>query len=135
MLKMTGVKTELILDTDMEQFIEKGMGGGFSYIAQRYSKANNQSMKSYGRVQLSEIKIAEDHNHMHRWAILKSVPTSKFELIEAELKFLESFDLNDFSEYSPKWSILDVLFLISEELHDLHNEYKERIVFWLLKED
>lgn len=66
MLKMTGVKIELILDTDMSQFIEKGMGGGISYIPQRYSKANNESMKSYGRVQLSEVKIAEDHSHMHR---------------------------------------------------------------------
>ena len=94
MLKMTGVKIELILDTDMSQFIEKGMGGGISYIPQRYSKANNESMKSYGRVQLSEIKIAEDHSHMHRWAISKSVPTSQFEWIEVELKFLESFDQN-----------------------------------------
>ena len=28
-------------------FVEKGMRGGISYIAKRYSKANNKYMKSY----------------------------------------------------------------------------------------
>ena len=42
MLKMTGVKLELISDIDMYQFIENGTRGGISYIAKRYSKANNK---------------------------------------------------------------------------------------------
>ena len=40
MLKMTGVKLEKIFDIDMYSFIEKELGGGISYIAKRYSKAN-----------------------------------------------------------------------------------------------
>ena len=38
MLKMTGVKSEKIIDTDMYLFIEKGLRGGISYIAKRYPK-------------------------------------------------------------------------------------------------
>ena len=46
MLKMTGVKLEKIFDIDMYLLIEKGLRGGISYIAKRYSKANNKYIKN-----------------------------------------------------------------------------------------
>ena len=41
MLKMTGIESELISDIIGHLVIEKGMRGGISCIAKRYSKANN----------------------------------------------------------------------------------------------
>ena len=47
MLKMTEIELELISDIDMYVFVAKGIRGGISYIAKRFSKANNKYMKSY----------------------------------------------------------------------------------------
>ena len=47
MLKMTGTELELISDNNMHLFIEKRMEGVISYIAKKFSKANNKYMKSY----------------------------------------------------------------------------------------
>ena len=47
MLSVTKINLELISDADMYLFFEKGMKGGVSYISKRYSKANNNYLKSY----------------------------------------------------------------------------------------
>ena len=47
MIKMTGVKLEKVSDINMYFFIEKELRGRISYIAKRYSKANNKYMKNY----------------------------------------------------------------------------------------
>lgn len=44
---MTDIKSQLMTDMGMFQFIEKGIHGGISYIANRYSKANNKYTKNY----------------------------------------------------------------------------------------
>ena len=47
MLKMTCVRLENILDTDMYSFSEKLLRGGITYIAKRYSEANNKYVKNF----------------------------------------------------------------------------------------
>ena len=42
MFKMTNIKSELMTNIDMFQFIEKGLRGGVSYITNRYGNANQQ---------------------------------------------------------------------------------------------
>ena len=63
MLKMAGIKLDLISDIDMHLFIEKGMKGGISYISKRYSKANNKYMKCYDSSEESKFIMYLDGNN------------------------------------------------------------------------
>ena len=78
MLKMTNIKLELMTDIDMFQFIQKGMRGGVSYIANRYGNANNKYMKEYDEKALSKYIMYLDANNLYGWAMSQCLPTGNF---------------------------------------------------------
>ena len=69
MLKTTNIKSELMTNVDMFQFIEKGMRGRVSYIANRYGKANNKYMKEYDEESPSKYVMYLDASNLHGWAM------------------------------------------------------------------
>ena len=119
MLKMTGVRLEKIIDIDMYLFIEKGLRGGISYIAERYSKANNKYMKNYDPTKLSKYISYLDMNNLYRWAMSGYLPYGRFKW----LKNVDSFDVNLISEKSPIGYILEVDLKYPKTLHLLHSDY------------
>ena len=68
MLKMTGIELELMSDIDMFQFIENGMHGRTSYMANRFGEANNKYMKSYDKTKQSKYITYLDANNLYGWA-------------------------------------------------------------------
>ena len=63
MLKMTRIGLKKVFDIYMYLFIEKGRWGEISYIAKRYSKANNKFLKNYDPTKLSKCILYLDMNN------------------------------------------------------------------------
>ena len=121
MLKMTNIKLELITDIDMFQFIEKGMRGGTSYIANRHGEANNKYMKTYNEKLPSKYIMYLDANNLYGWAMSQYLPTGNFKWLSQ--KQIEKTNLGEYTENSKKGLILEVDLEYPQEMHDLHNDY------------
>ena len=118
MLKMTGIKLDLISDIDMHLFIEKAMRGG---ISKRYSKANNKYLRCYDSIKESKFIMYLDANNLYGWEMSQYLPYSEFKWLnkkESSRICLNSISVNSFVGY-----ILEVDLEYPDELHNLHNDY------------
>ena len=78
MLKMTEIELELISDIKMHLFIEEGMRGDISYIAKRYSKANNKYMTDNDSSEKSKFIVYLDANNLYGWEMSQCLPYGGF---------------------------------------------------------
>ena len=120
MLKMTKIKLDLISDIDMHLFIEKGMRGGISYIAERYNKANNQYMWNYDSNEENKFITYWDANNLYGWVMIP-LPFSEFDWLSKEE--MNKFDPNKIIENNPIGYILEVDLAYPSKLPDMHNDY------------
>ena len=119
MLKMTGIKLEKISDINKHLFIEKGLRGGISYIAKRYTKANNKYMNDYDPRKQSTFISYLEMNNLYGWAMSEYLPCEGFKW----LKNVDEFDVMSINEKSPIGYLLEVDFKYPDKLHELHNDY------------
>ena len=121
MLKMTKIELELVSDTDMHLFIEKCMRGGISYIAKRYSRANNKYMNDYDDTKEKIFIMYFDANNLYRWAMTQFLSYGGFKWMTS--KEINNTNFNSVKEDSPIGYMLEVDLKYPNELHDLHNNY------------
>ncbi|XP_068738994.1 uncharacterized protein [Montipora capricornis] len=121
MLKMTKMQLQLMTDIDMFQFIEKGMRGGTSYIANRYGATNNKYMKTYDEKAPSKYIMYLDANNLYGWAMSQYLPNGGFRWMTE--KQINNINLSKYNENCKKGLILEVDLAYPEELHNLHNDY------------
>ena len=114
MLKMTKINLELITDIDMHLFIEKGLRGGISYIADRHAEANNKYMKNYDPDKPSSYIPYLDANNLYGWAMSQPLPYANLKWVEAD---------NLIPKIEGIGHIYEVDLEYPKELHDLHNDY------------
>ena len=103
----------------MYLFIEKELRGGVSYIAKRYSEANNKYIKNYYPTKPSKYIKYLDENNLYGWAMGGYLPYGGFKW----LKNADNFDVYLISENSLIGYILEVDLEYPDELHVLPNEH------------
>ena len=121
MLKMTNIELELMTNVDMFQFIEKGMRGGVSYIANSYGKANNKYMEEYDEESPSKYITYLEANNLYGWAMSQYIPTGNFRWMTD--KEINKIDLGKYKTNGKKGLIIEVDLEYPRKLHDLHNDY------------
>ena len=118
---MTGIKLELMTDVDMFQFIEKGLRGGISYIANWYGEANNKYMKEYNKEKPSKYIMYLDADNLYGYAMSQYLPSGGFKWLTE--KQIEKIMNKSILPGNKKGYILDVDLEYQEELHKMHNDY------------
>ena len=100
---MAKIKLDLISDSAIYLFFEKGMRDGISYIFKIYSKANIKYLKFYNPKQESKYIIYLDANNLYGYALSKFLPASWFKWTDPK-----EFDFNKYTRSSLKGCVLEV---------------------------
>ena len=106
MLKLTGVRLELIDDIDQYLMIESGLRGGISMISNKYAKANNPYLSNYEPDRSSNYIMYYDANNLYGWSQSRFLPDREFDWMTDEQ--LDNFDVMQISDESDTGYILDV---------------------------
>ena len=122
MLRVTGIKLELLTDPDMLMMVENGTRGGVSMISNRYSEANNKYMDSYDDAKPSKYIQYLDANNLYGWAMSEKMPYKDFRWVDIENTPVEEV-LSRTQKDEDLGYILEVDLEYPSELHDLHNDY------------
>ena len=93
-LKMTGVKLELLTDTEMLLLFEKGIRRGMCNSIHNYAQANNKYMKNYDSSKPSTYLMYVDANNLYGYANSKRLPIDNFKWDTNLTKFTADFIKN-----------------------------------------
>ena len=126
-LKETGQQLELLHDYDMLMMFERGIRGGMTHIAKRYSEANNKYMKNYNPDKPSKFIQYLDANNLYGWAMSQSLPVGGFKWMsnltkEKVMEILEKTN-SSMTNMGKRGFIFEVDLEYPKELWKSHNDY------------
>ena len=121
MLKMTGVKLDLITDIEMQTMIEDNIRGGITTINHRHFTANNQYLSDFDPKMPSSYIMYVDANNLYGKGMSEKLPTGNFRWLSQQE--LEAFDIAEMDPNGETCYILEVDLRYPKALHDIHNDY------------
>ena len=90
LLKFTRVSLELLTDSNMYLFVEKGLRGGISMVSHRHATANNPQMEDFNPSQPTSYLMYLDSNNLYGWAMSQPMPTGGFQWIDYSDQILDT---------------------------------------------
>ena len=117
-LKKTGIRLELLTDTDMLLMFEHGIRGGITQAVHRYAVANNPYMEElYSPKEESSYLQYLDANNLYGWAMSQLLPTGGFRWVD-----VKPDEISKLARLTDKGYLLEVDISYPAELHDSHND-------------
>lgn len=122
MLKNTGIELELLHDSDMVDFIKKGIRGGISQCSIKHLEAQNMFTHPNDDIEDPSFILYLDFNSLYGLSMLQFLPTSEFEwLNENELTSFTRDKILSLSDEEEIGYIFEANVQYPNNLHDLHN--------------
>ena len=124
-LKKTGVRLELLTDSDMLLMFKRGIRGEITQAAHRYTSANNKYMGDlYDPNRESSYIQYLNANNIYGWAMSQPLPTSKFKLVDIKPSQGEAtqVQISALATSETKGYLLEVDVKYPTDLHDSHND-------------
>ena len=116
-LKKTGVRLELLLDSDMLLMVERGVRGRITQSVHRWAKANNLYMGSgYNPSEPTRYLQYLDANNLYGWAMSQPLPTGGFCWAN-----IHPDEVSKLANRSNRGYLLEVDIAYPSKLHDYHN--------------
>ena len=120
-LRHSGIQLELLTDVNQYFFLEKGIRGGLSMVAKRYSKANNPHVLGYDSSRPAVYIIDLDSNNLYGKAMQDYLPYGGFRWMNQEELTLEN--IMNIPAEGHEGCFVDCTLDYPVALHDLHADY------------
>lgn len=121
MLKMTGIKLELVTDIEQHLMWESSIRGGNAVIPHRFAKANNRYLPNYDPSLPSSYLIFFDCTNLYGTSMKEFLPYSDFKMMTKEE--FNKIDFEKVEDNSDIGYILEIDLTYPKELHEVHNQY------------
>jgi len=121
MLLRSGIELELLTDSDMYLFFERGIRGGMSCIFKKLQEANNKYLKVYDKSKKTNYIIYLDANNLYGVSMSDLLPFRGFKWVDGSEITVDM--IKNYDEKSKNGMVLEVDLEYPSELHDKHNDY------------
>ena len=134
-LRSSNMELDLLMDVNQYFFLQKGIRGGLSMVAKRYSKANNPNISEYDSSKPPVYILDLDTNNLYGKAMQDFLPYAAFRWMNQ--KELTQEYIMGLSATVEEGCFVECTFDYPEALHDLHADYplapvKARVTYDML---